>query len=230
MDGPDREASSLVLMTGLRAAMGPELEFEASLPVSWLNARDGAVEEEKTGTGDLLTRVHLSRNLGHWTLGASAGVYWPVSNLDGAGLPEVATFVSGTIDPVLGLGISGGLWSGIDVGLFSSARLVVSDFEDGRRLGSTFTTTASIRHVVSRKLSLQGLVTHLHRQTDTGNMMEDSGGDWIYLQPQAAWKVAASGSRAWQFLMGLRLPVHQNVRGTQLVDSPSFLAGLSVTM
>jgi hypothetical protein len=220
----------LVVSGILRAALGGDWEAEASLPVSWLEAADERGEESRTGTGDLLTRLHWGRRAGAWGYGLSAGAFWPVGELGSGDLPTTANFSSGTVDPVLGLQVGRQVGGDLEVSLATTARLVVADHEEGRRLGSSLTTSLSLRRPLSRAVSLQLLCIHLARGEDQGNAMEDTGGEWLYLQPLAVVKLRARPDHALQGVLGGRFPLAQNVRGRQLVDSPALVAGLALTL
>ena len=68
------------------------------------------------------------------------------------------------------------------------------------------------------------------RYTQFGNMMEDTGGDWLYFQPFLSADIFVRPSYAVQALIGGRVPLMQNVRGTQLVESPAVSLGLAQTV
>jgi hypothetical protein len=62
-----------------------------------------------------------------------------------------------------------------------------------------------------------------------GDEPEDTGGDWLYLQPFLSMDVLVRPSFAVQATVGGRVPLVQNVRGTQLVESPSVSLGVAQT-
>lgn len=74
------------------------------------------------------------------------------------------------------------------------------------------------------------LLSYFARERDKGNMMEDSGGDWVYLQAFLSANAYAKPSYALQLLIGARVPLLQRVEGIQLVESPNFSFGLASTI
>ena len=61
-------------------------------------------------------------------------------------------------------------------------------------------------------------------------MMEDTGGDWIYLLPFFSADIYTKPAYAIQVSIGARIPLMQRVEGTQLVESPNFSIGLAQTI
>jgi hypothetical protein len=241
-DGPDAEASSLVLGTRLRGAITESFAAEVSLPVAWTEARDAVGEESGTGVGDLQTRLHWTRAPGDWAWGVSAGAYWPVGDLGGEALPANATFSSGTVDPAVGAFVALPRVAGWGCQLSIDARLVVADNDDGSRLGSSFSAVMGWDRSLTRRLDAQVALTYFGRAADDpapmdmagghmghGDEPEDTGGDWLYLQPFLSMDVLVRPSFAVQATVGGRVPLVQNVRGTQLVESPSVSLGVAQT-
>jgi len=242
VDGPDSEASSVVLATRLRGAITGSFAAEVSLPVAWTEASDAAGEESSTGVGDLQTRLHWTRAANGWAWGVSAGAYWPVGDLGGEALPANATFSSGTVDPSLGAFVALPRVAGWGCQLSTDTRLVVADNDDGSRLGSSFTAAIGWDRSITRRLDAQVAVTYFGRAADEaapmdlggghmghGDEPEDTGGDWLYLQPFLSMDLLVRPSFAVQATVGGRFPLVQNVRGTQLVESPSVSLGVAQT-
>lgn len=230
MPGPPREASSLLLINSVRTGLSKTLEAEASLPLAWMDARDESGEESRSGAGDLLTRIVWSRGTGRWSYGISVGTFWPVGELGSKELPASATFSTGTIDPAFGAFLSGPSFRGVGWYMSISTRQVLGIRKDGSRLGSSYTGAFGLNRRVTNRLAGQLLLTYFAREHDDGNEMEDSGGDWLYVQPFLSMDIYARPSYALQVLMGARVPLIQNVRGTQLVESPSLSLGLAHTI
>lgn len=229
MDGPDKQASSVLWVNSLRVGIRRGFEAELALPVAWMEAKDAAGTAKRTSVGDVPTRIVWNAARRAWSYGLSGGVYWPVGELGTEGLPATATFSTGTVDPTAGAHLRGPELFGFGWQLSSSARLVVADQDDGSRLGSSFTTTAALDRPLGRRFVAQALLTHFHRQADRDNMMEDSGGDWLYLQPQLLANLLARRDRSIQAYFGARIPLRQNVRGMQLVESTALSFGLALT-
>jgi hypothetical protein len=227
VSGPAKEASSVVLTSRLQGAITKSLSAEVSLPIAWLNASDAAGEESRTGAGDLQTKIHWSRSSADWSYGLSAGAYWPVGDLGGDELPSTATFSSGTVDPSLGGFVTLPRRGGWGCQLSWDARVVVSERDDGTRLGSSFTAVLGLGRPLRERLDAQLVMAYFGRAADEGNSMEDTGGDWLYAQPFLSADVLVRPSYAVQVTAGGRIPLVQNVRGTQLVESPSLTLGLA---
>jgi hypothetical protein len=83
---------------------------------------------------------------------------------------------------------------------------------------------------LTARIDGQLLLSYFARARDKGNMMEDTGGDWVYLQPFLSANVYANPSYALQLSIGARVPLLQRVEGTQLVESPNFSFGLAHTI
>jgi hypothetical protein len=111
-----------------------------------------------------------------------------------------------------------------------STRLVLGERDDGSQLGSNYTMSFGVGRSVASRIDGQLLLTYFSRSRDKGNMMEDTGGDWIYLQPYLTADVYANPSYALQVSIGARIPLLQRVEGTQLVESPNFSFGLAHTI
>lgn len=229
VSGPPKEASSVLWLLGLRVGLGSALEAELALPIAWMDARDGTERAEQTSVGDLATRLSWTTARRDWSFGATVGAYWPVGELGTDGLPATATFSSGTIDPTAGVHLRGPQMRGIGWQLSTNARFVLSDQDNGARLGSSFSTSVAVDRPLGDRLVVQMSGTHFHRQSDRDNPMEDSGGDWFYLQPQLLGNVLTRADQSIQAFLGLRIPVYQNVRGLQLADSASFSFGIAYT-
>jgi hypothetical protein len=227
--GPAREASSVVLSSRLSGAITGSLGVEASLPFAWLDASDAIADESRTGAGDLLTRLHWRRTASGWSYGLSAGAYWPVGNLGSEELPATATFSSGTVDPSVGGFVSLPRVGGWGCQVSWDARLVASERDAGSRLGSSFAVSLGWDRSLTRRLAGQVVLTYFGRASDEGNPMEDTGGDWLYFHPFMSANVFVRPSYALQVTAGGRIPVVQNVRGTQLVESPSLSLGIAQT-
>lgn len=227
--GPAKEASSVLWSNILRLGISHSLEAEVALPVAWMDAEDPAGRVTRTSIGDVPTLLTWSHRRSDWTMGVTGGVYWPVGELGTEGLPATATFSTGTVDPTIGAYLLGPLLGDWGWHVSSSTRWVVSDQDDGSRLGSSFSTSLGVNRTIGPRFVGQVLVTHFHRQTDTGNAMEDSGGDWMYAQPQVLANVFTRPDQSLQAMVGARIPMLQNVRGTQLVESPSLSFGLAYT-
>jgi hypothetical protein len=206
------------------------LEAEASLPVAWLDARDELEEESTSGVGDLLTRVVWSRASGPWSYAVSAGMYWPVGEMGNEDLPASATFSTGSVDPALGAFLSGPPFRGFSWFTSVSTRQVLDKRNNGSRLGSSYTATLGLNRQLAKRFSGQVLVSYFARERDEGNMMEDTGGDWLFVQPFLRADVYARPSYAVQVLLGVRVPLIQDVEGTQLVESPSLSLGFAHTV
>jgi hypothetical protein len=248
--GPPREASSFILVNTLRAGLSRSLEADVTLPIAWLDAKDEFGEESSAGVGDLLTRVTWNGGTDQWSYGISAGAYWPVGELGSPDLPPTATFSSGTIDPTLGAFLAGPLFNGF--GWFTSvnSRLVVGERDDGMSFGSNYTAVLGVARRISKRIDGQLLLTYFALERDKAgtegamssqasgdamdimmdNMVEDAGGNWLYLQPFVSANLFARPSYALQASIGARLPLVQSVEGTQLVESPSFSFGFAHTV
>lgn len=213
----------------LRAAISGSLDAEIALPVAWLDASDAAGEESRTGVGDLLTKLHWGGGSGDWSWGLSLGAYWPVGDLGEADLPATATFSSGTVDPSIGGSVTLPRLGGWGWHVSWDARLVAVDRDDGTRLGSSFTTTVGWDRPLAKRLDGQVVLTYFGRASDEGNPMEDSGGDWLYLQPFLSADLLVRPAYAVQATVGGRIPLVQNVRGMQLVESPALSLGIAQT-
>ena len=217
-------------MTNLRLGLTPWLELETALPVAWMDARDGDERVERTGVGDVPLLLAWNHDLEEWSFGLSGGAYLPVGEIGSEGLPATATFSTGTVDPTFGVSVVGPRLVGRLGWQFSSTtRLVVADQDNGRRLGSSFTTSLGVDHPLGERFVGQVQLTHFHRAEDSGPTMEPSGGDWLYLQPQVAGNLFTSPNQAVQALLGLRVPILQDVVGRQLVDSTALTFGLAYT-
>lgn len=217
-------------MSNLRLGLTSWLEVETALPVAWMDARDGDETVERTGIGDVPVLLTWSRGTADWSLGLSGGAYLPVGELGSDALPATATFSTGTVDPTLGATLVGPRLLGrLGWQLSSTARLVVAEQDDGRRLGSSVTTSLGVDHTLGDRFVGQIQFTHFHRAEDSGPTMGDTGGHWLYLQPQVVGSVFTSPQQAVQALVGLRIPLHQDVAGRQLVDSTSMTFGLAYT-
>lgn len=229
VDGPDRSASSVLWVNDVRFGLGRSLEFDLRLPAAWMDARDGAESVERNSVGDLATLLTWTGAREDWMLAATAGVHWPTGDLASDGLPATATFSTGTIDYAAGVSVAGPRVAGWGWQVTTISRLVFDEQDDGRRLGSSSTTTFGVDRPVGSRWVGQLLLTHFHRQADDGPVMEDTGGDWIYLQPQIAADLFTRPDHAIQAVAGLRIPLRQDVRGTQLVDTTTFNVGLAYT-
>ncbi len=228
--GPPREASSLLLLNSIRAGLSKNLEFEVSIPVAWMNAKNESGEVSTSGVGDLLTRISWGGVTESWIYGVSAGAYWPVGKLGNQDLPATATFSTGTVDPAIGAYMSGPTLLGFGWYSSVSSRLVVSERDDGSRLGSSYTMSLGISRTLTNRIDGQLLLTYFVRDRDKGNMMEDTGGNWIYIQPFLSASLYAKPSYAFQVSIGARVPLLQRVEGTQLVESPNFSFGFAHTI
>jgi hypothetical protein len=227
--GPPREASSYLLVNTLGVALGKGLGAEASLPVAWMEAKDEAGEDSRSGVGDLLTRVMWSHAAGNWSYGLAAGAYWPVGELGSQDLPAAATFSTGTVDPSFSASLSGLPIGGFAWRFSASTRLVVDERDDGSRLGSSLTGAFALDRRLHSRVGGRLILTYLTRESDEGNAMEDSGGEWLYLQPFLTTDAFLRPSYAIQVVLGARFPLVQDVHGTQLVESPSFTLGFAQT-
>jgi len=111
-----------------------------------------------------------------------------------------------------------------------STRQVLGKREGGSRLGSSYTGVFGLNRRLANRFVGQLLLTYFAREHDEGNKMEDSGGDWLYIQPFLSADIYARPSYAFQVSVGARVPLIQSVQGTQLVESPSFSLGLAHTV
>ena len=195
-----------------------------------MDAKDEAGEVSRSGVGDLLTRISWGRGTESWSYGVSAGVYWPIGELGDQDLPTTATFSTGTVDPTVGAYISGPPLRGFVLHSSMSSRFVVGERDDGLRLGSNYTVSLGLSRPLPARINGQLLLTYFARGRDKGNIMEDSGGDWVYLQPFLSADVYTNPSYALQVSLGARIPLVQRVEGTQLVESPNFSFGLAHTI
>lgn len=200
------------------------------MPIAWMDASDESGEESRSGAGDLLTRITWSSGSGRWSYGASVGAYWPVGELSSENLPASATFSTGSVDPALGAFLSGPPFRGFSWYTSVSTRQVLGAREDGSRLGSSYTAAWGLNSRIVNRLGGQIVLTYFSRERDEGNDMEDSGGDWVYVQPLLLVDVYTQPSYAFQILAGARIPLMQSVHGTQLVESASFSIGLAHTV
>lgn len=237
VEGPDRKASSYLWMTSLRAGIASSLEAEIALPVAWMDARDGDERVQTSSIGDVPTLLTWTRQHPSWSWSLTGGVYWPTGEIGADSLPATANFSTGTIDPTFAVQLLGPAWRGWNWQLATVTRQVIQEKEDGSRLGSSITTTFGVSRAIGRRLVGQVLAMHFHREEDqhapmgTGmmDMAEDSGGDWLYLQPQLVGSVLTRPDHALQVMLGARLPLVQNVVGMQLVDSPTVTLGVAYT-
>jgi hypothetical protein len=195
-----------------------------------MDAQDEAGKVSRSGVGDLLTRISWGSGTESWSYGVSAGAYWPVGELGNQDLPATATFSTGTVDPTVGAHISGPPLFGFVWFSSVSSRFVVSERDNGSRLGSNYTVSFGLSRMLANRIDGQLLLTYFARARDKGNMMEDSGGDWVYLQPFLSADVYANPSYALQISIGARIPLVQRVEGIQLVESPNFSFGLAHTI
>lgn len=216
-----------MVLSSFRIGLPWAVEGGLSLPVAWMKARDAQGQGSNSGIGDLLTEVRWSKARRPWRLGASVGAYWPLGEVGSQGLPATATFSTGTVDPAVGLRLSGPSLGDLGWLLSVNARIVVGGKDNGRRLGSTITTAAELHREFGSRLTGQVLLTHFRREPDRGQAMEDTGGSWIYLQPVLAVDLLVRPEHAIQLLFGARSPLIQDVQGIQLVESPSVTIGLS---
>lgn len=230
VSGPSEETSSILLASGARIGMGRGFEAEASLPVAWLDAKGEEGKESRFGAGDLLTRILWSRGIGGWTYGFSAGMYWPVGELGTSEVPATATFSTGTYDPAVDVFLSGPSFRGVDWYASAGTRQIFGEQDNGSRLGSSYTVSLGLTGRVVNRLAGQVLLSYFARERDEGNVMEDTGGDWLYIQPFLRADIFASASHAVQALVGVRVPLIQNVEGTQLVESTSLSLGFAHTL
>jgi len=230
VDGPDADASSLVLVGNLRFGVGRALEGNVSVPFAWMSATDPGGSASDSGIGDLLTEVRWNRALSLWSYGLSGGLYWPLGELQSDGLPATATFSTGTFDPTFSAYLSGPGAGGFGWTLTGSTRLVVSDQSEERRLGSTYTSSLWIDRTIVARVVGQAQLIYFHREEDSGRVMEPSGGHWIYLSPGLSYTLFANTGRSLQATLALRIPLLQDVVGRQLVESPALNFGLGYTV
>jgi hypothetical protein len=195
-----------------------------------MDATDPGGSVSDSGVGDLLTEVRWNRVGGAWTYGLAGGLYWPLGDLQSGGLPTTATFSSGTIDPTFNAYLSGPGAGGFDWTLTGSTRLVVSDQSEDRRLGSTYMSSLWVDRAIAAGLGGQVQLIYFHRGEDSGNVMEPSGGHWVYLSPGISYAFFAQSGRSLQATLALRIPLLQDVVGRQLVESPALNFGLGYTI
>lgn len=234
VSGPSVETSSTIFVTEVIVGFLDDFELSFVLPWASVHASDEMGSDDAAGFGDLLARVYWNASKGKFRYGSSAGLYLPVGNLAEQDLAGIATFKSGTVDPYFALYLSRPGFLGFDWQGTLNLRAILASNDDNVKFGSSLTTSLGLGRPVHRLVRAGIHFTYLHRGSDemsqmTGHSFEDSGGHWLYLQPSATVTLVARASYAIQLIVGGRLPLVQNVNGTQLVESPAWNVGFANT-
>lgn len=198
------------------------------LDVSWDKGEQSG-REAAIGDMSLMGRYDYGPAGKPWRVALTAGAYLPTGSGAGASaIPANPNFISGTVDPVLGVDGSYELDFGLGFYVQSFARLVLYR-DDGYQAGHSLVYGGGARYRLFRSLLPSLGVTVLHRARDDGPLgpAVNSGGDWLYLTPGLSYMFVRGPLAGLGLYAVGQIPLYQNLNGMQLAEDFSISFGLS---
>jgi hypothetical protein len=185
------------------------------------------------GIGDLSVLMHYGWSLGSirspLRIGISAGSFLPTGGSVQSDIPSNPNFVSGTVDPQLGLDLTYDLEFGLGFYARGLARLVIYENGDDYQAGHSLVYMAGLHYRFFRSLMPALGLTFLNKLPDqqNGAQVGDTGGDWVYINPSLSYVFTSGPVAGLRLMVTAQVPVYQFVHGAQLGEDFSLTFGVA---
>jgi hypothetical protein len=227
--------SSLTIERGLRRGLGVEvvgflrhattrIEFqdEARQPVDWPQGDIHHRDETLVGPGDPWLLLHGAGSAGRWTLSARAGASLPLGRtepnpfaLGRQGLPhQHLQFGTGTVDPILGLGVGRRLGA-TTLELTTLGRFTVDTNGHGYRGGNRYLAVLESARRLAQKWHALAALQLAREEAETWDGRVEEEGNLGRTDVLLALALTRSAGRAG-LTLGVQIPLHTRATGSQL--------------